>query len=309
MIRNELEQEMSKKILNQKTLIKKKLSIDENTSFNILYDIYSIDKTDYLYIKLIENSAVAPFYYNISYKIEELRAIHNIFKAVDMDEVKSALNDLFDNNKVKLYYEKNKEIVIMELDAKLFVKNHLIKFELKKQMIPENEKDDKLIELYKIIKNKNDLAKELYALLKNIKGGIDNKIIDNFKDNFDLNEVDEEEEISEYLKKYIKKKENGFIGEIFENLEGCFAELILRNRSNVIWKKGFMKLKLDENASDIICKEIIYPIYDIEKKEEGGILFSFYGDIKPGEYKMSFDVFINAKKLNDIKLILNLIKK
>ena len=62
MIRNELEQEMSKKILNQKTLIKKKLSIDENTSFNILYDIYSIDKTDYLYIKLIENSAVAPFY-------------------------------------------------------------------------------------------------------------------------------------------------------------------------------------------------------------------------------------------------------
>lgn len=70
-----------------------------------------------------------------------------------------------------------------------------------------------------------------------------------------------------------------------------------------------MKLKLDENASDIICKEIIYPIYDIEKKKEGGILFSFYGDIKPGEYKMSFDVFINAKKLNDIKLILNLIKK
>ena len=70
-----------------------------------------------------------------------------------------------------------------------------------------------------------------------------------------------------------------------------------------------MKLKLDENASDIICKEIIYPIYDIEKKEEGGILFSFYGDVKPGEYKMSFDVFINAKKLSDIKLILNLIKK
>ena len=309
MIRNELEQEMSKKILNQKTLIKKKLSIDENTSFNILYDIYSIDKTDYLYIKLIENSAVAPFYYNIFYKIEELRAIHNIFKAVDMDEVKSALNDLFDNNKVKLYYEKNKEVVIMELDAKLFVKNHLIKFELKKQMIPENEKDDKLIELYKIIKNKNDLAKELYALLKNIKGGIDNKIIDNFKDNFDLNEVDEEEEISEYLTKYIKKKEDGFEGDIFEKEEGCLAELNLRNRTNVIWKKGFIKLKLDENASDIICKEIIYPIYDIEIKKEGGIIFSFYGDVKPGTYKMSFDVFIYAKKLSDIKLILNLSKK
>ena len=226
-----------------------------------------------------------------------------------MDEVKSALNDLFDNNKVKLYYEKNKEVVIMELDAKLFVKNHLIKFELKKQMIPENEKDDKLIELYKINKNTNDLAKELYALLKNIKGGIDNKIIDNFKENFDLNEVDEEEEISEYLTKYIKKKEDGFEGDIFEKEEGCFAELNLRNRTNVIWKKGFIKLKLDENASDIICKEIIYPIYDIEKKKEGGIIFAFNRDVKPGTYKMSFDVFIYAKKLSDIKLVLNLIKK
>jgi hypothetical protein len=177
--RKDLELNMSFKVPNQENVFTTQLRIDKETSFDIYYDIYSTENTDYLYIKLVENSAVAPFYYNKSYTLEELQDLHRIFKAVDLEILKSDLSDLFKEKRVKLYYEENKEKVIMELDPSLFVKRHTIRFELIKEMIPEKEKDDKLLELYDINKKQKNLAQELYALLKPLKGRIDQKVIDN----------------------------------------------------------------------------------------------------------------------------------
>ena len=61
------------------------LDIDEDTSFNISYDTFIYDEKKYLYIKMEENTALAPFYYNRSYEINELHKINNIFRAVDIE--------------------------------------------------------------------------------------------------------------------------------------------------------------------------------------------------------------------------------
>ena len=98
--RKDLELNMSFKVPNQENVFTTQLRIDKETSFDIYYDIYSTENTDYLYIKLVENSAVAPFYYNKSYTLEELQDLHRIFKAVDLEILKSDLSDLFKEKRV-----------------------------------------------------------------------------------------------------------------------------------------------------------------------------------------------------------------
>ena len=112
--RKDLELNMSFKVPNQENVFTTQLRIDKETSFDIYYDIYSTENTDYLYIKLVENSAVAPFYYNKSYTLEELQDLHRIFKAVDLEILKSDLSDLFKEKRVKLYYEENKEFLFFK---------------------------------------------------------------------------------------------------------------------------------------------------------------------------------------------------
>lgn len=58
---NELKLKMSLEVPNQPTVIKTQLPLDNDTSFDIYFDIFNGERKKYLYIKLIENSAVAPF--------------------------------------------------------------------------------------------------------------------------------------------------------------------------------------------------------------------------------------------------------
>ena len=90
MSQKKLALKMSQVVPRQTTVIKEKLPMDDNedTSFDIYFDIYNYENEDYLYIKLIENSAVSPFYYNKSFTLEELCEIHRIFKADDIAQVK-----------------------------------------------------------------------------------------------------------------------------------------------------------------------------------------------------------------------------
>ena len=154
---NELKLKMSLEVPNQPTVIKTQLPLDNDTSFDIYFDIFNGERKKYLYIKLIENSAVAPFYYNRSYTIEELRKLNNIFMAVDMDQTRKHLKDLFDKKKVELSPNQETGGITMILEVGLFATVFKIKFELYKEMIPENEKDEQLINLYKVeIKNKTE---------------------------------------------------------------------------------------------------------------------------------------------------------
>ena len=162
MFKNKRDLSMSTKISENlnKSAYKAKLDIDEDTSFDISYDTFIYEENKkYIYIKLEENTAVAPFYYNRSYEINQLHQINNIFKAVDIEETKEKLKSLLDNKRVKLRYEG--DMIIMELYVDFFCDRVKIEFELYKEMVPQKEKDKKLIELYFINKRNYKIIKEL----------------------------------------------------------------------------------------------------------------------------------------------------
>ena len=162
MFKNKRDLSMSTKISENlnKSAYKAKLDIDEDTSFDISYDTFIYEENKkYIYIKLEEKTAMAPFYYNRSYEINQLHQINNIFKALDIEETKEKLKSLLDNKRVKLRYEG--DMIIMELYVDFFCERIKIEFELYKEMVPQKEKDEKLIELYFIDKRNDKIIKEL----------------------------------------------------------------------------------------------------------------------------------------------------
>ena len=349
MNRNKLHLEMSSRLLKNKSNAQASLKVDEE-SFDIFYEVYDIQQTEYFYVKLVENSAVAPFYYDRSYTIEELHELNDIFKATNLKQLKNVyLKGLFEKGKVSLSYEdnNNKEIVIMELTVSLFAESFNVKFELHKEMIPENEKDDKLIQLYKIDKNHLKIAKEMMEYLKanninlepnlfdkcnqifDFSGGKDNNntitknITNNINNNINVNNnnpppqqnnnnenlilIEPELEDKELQACFNKKKtgQKTIIDGIIKY--GIFFE----NKTSMLWHKDSIKLKFDENKSQLSCKEITYPDYDTGITQTCDIYFTFNEDIKYDKYKCYCDVFFNGKKLKDtrIKLIIHDKKK
>ena len=162
-----------------------KLPIDEDTSFDIIYEVYNGDENQYLYIKMEENTANAPFIYNRSYELKELHEKNKIFKSCEsIEEIRDYLKELFRQNKIKIRYDKDEkeEIIIMEIDAMLFASPVKLEFELYREMIWDHEKDDKLIALYKLNKEKLKTLKKVYSLFEKNKENIDCKeLIEKFK--------------------------------------------------------------------------------------------------------------------------------
>jgi hypothetical protein len=305
---------MSYDVPRQKTVIKKELPLEgsKDTSFDIYFDIYHSENDDYLYIKLIENSAVAPFYYNKSFTIEELRIIHRIFNADNIDQVRMDLEKSFNSKKIKLVNDPKGDRIIMEIKAYLFCDECTISLPLSKEMIPKDERNNKLIELYKINKNQIKIGKELYSYLKSYQGNFDRDILNNLKEIFDI--VDNSNVTNsgpEELKKELIKIFNKMITANFkiekQGFEDYRAEVEIKNSTEVIWTKNSIQFKIDKNASTILCKNIIYPIYDIEPKHYGRFFFSFDAKVEPKEYTCSFDVYINGKQLNEAKFQLKVI--
>ena len=344
MTKSELNFQMSKEVPNQETVSKEALKIDEDTSFDIYYDIYD---EKYLYIKLQENTALAPFYYNVSYDIDELRVLDNIFKAIEIDKVKGHLKDLFDNNKIKLEYKsQDKKVIIMRLEVALFFKTYTIDFELDKVMIPENEKDEMLNKLYNRNKEKLNFAKELFVqfhsnanlyknildilsanfdmsgvIIKNINTNENNNIANNNSlENSNINEssileksdiVEDKEKFENRIKKIFKNKKGV---NLEKTKDGNMAVLNLKNRTKTTWNIGFFKFKLvkieDNNSKSLTLKNIDYPIYEIKPKEEGDFIFYFEEIKQPGDYKCIFDIYINGQKIDyaQLNLVMNLSK-
>ncbi len=71
---------MSLTIIEKKTAYKANLPINEDTSSDTTHDIYDSDNKQYVYIKMDENTATAPFFYNRSFEFKELREIDGISK-------------------------------------------------------------------------------------------------------------------------------------------------------------------------------------------------------------------------------------
>ena len=172
-------------ILNIPTIIsddleeKKLIQLDDDTTFEFKCKV----EGNNLKLILSEVSALAPFIYNRSYELEELHENNNIFKScTSLEKVKEHLRDLFKNNKIKLKYEDNKEIIKMEMDVVLFCKPFVVTFDLYIEMTPPEQKDEHLLSLYDM--NKLDLKnlKELLAYIQhNFKNEEAKKLVDMFR--------------------------------------------------------------------------------------------------------------------------------
>lgn len=169
------------------------LKINQDTSFDIFYDIYDNDDEKFFYIIMKENTANAPFYYIRSYTIQDLHGKNKIFKVFEednFDEITNYMKRLFEKKKVKISYIENKEDIInIELNVILFANEDKIYFELYREMIPYEEKDQKLLDLYNEQKNRNKVLKEIQSLLKS----------------FNINQIDKE--IINNINKILKSKE------------------------------------------------------------------------------------------------------
>lgn len=187
---------------------KVKLAINKDTSYDIYYDICEYENERYLFIKMIENTANAPFYYNRSYSIKDLHNLHKIFKADDIDEAKQDLKTLFNQGKICLNFDKDENIIIMELDVILFADNFKINFDLYREMIPVEEKDQKLIELYNINRKILKKIKEISLFKENYKGNKNEiNIIEKIRKTCDILEIPGIENVKDLKKEDEKKLE------------------------------------------------------------------------------------------------------
>ena len=149
------------------------LAINEDTSYDINFGTYDNKDEKYFYIKMTENTAKAPFYYIRSYTIKDLHELHNIYKVFEkdnLDNLKNYMRTLFDKNKISLKFEEDEVIIKMDIKAQLFADDELLFFELYREMIPNKEKDEKLLDIYTLNKKEMKALKEITYFINNFKG-------------------------------------------------------------------------------------------------------------------------------------------
>jgi hypothetical protein len=285
-LERELDKEMANEVPKKETVYVERLSIDEDTSFDIYYDIYNDGNTDYLYIKMTENTAVAPFYYNRSFTIEELQELDDIFRTCDLNEIKDHIKSLFEEKKIKLIYDnENKTIIKMELSVVLFVTKYKIYFKLYKEMIPEEIKDRELLNLYEIEKNNIKMIKELASIFNSFSN-------------------QEEKDIGGKLKELIFQFEIPGIEDGELNFGGKSGKNIVKMENQNFDKKEInMKEKKTEDEKIISVKkkeEIEYDTMPLQSKgldsENSDLFISKISGNTTTQNKINYEIFTNAKK-------------
>ena len=301
---------------------------NQDTSFDIFYDIFNKDNESFFYIIMQENTANAPFYYIRSFTIKDLHDINKIFKVFEennFDEIKGYIQTLFEKNKIILTFElKREDIINMELNVVLFANPDKINLKLYREMIPQEEKDQKLLELYNLEKNKNKLLKEIKSIIEANVGNQKNKeIINNIKHILTSIEIpgiedlkEDKKEIPKEIPKEMPKEviknsdlSNDINAQIFPDLRKVYnfskkngnfnIFLTIKNIFDEDWPQGSFKLVYNEEH--IRCKEVINCAYDIGKGQDGDFIVCFDGkDLKPGKkYKCCLQLYVNEKKVTD----------
>jgi hypothetical protein len=263
-VKKEHDKIMSIEVPNKPTSLVEELAIDEDTSFNIYYDICNHENTDYFYIKMVEKTAEAPFYYNRSFTIEELQEVDNSWKSCDLKDVKEHIKTLFNKKKIKLFYDNDndKEIIKMELSILLFEDKYKIYFKLYREMVPEEMKDEELLNLYEIEKNKIKMIKELSSILNNFSN-------------------QEEKAIGEKLKQLIFQFEIPGIEKGHLNFVGKDQPEKIEHKNKITYEKE------KKNEDDHLSNNTNNTEHSTEEKKQNGII--------PNN-NTNYKIFINARK-------------
>lgn len=157
-------------IKSEKVPEKEKKALNKDTSYKFESEIIE----DKLILRLVEINSYSPYFFEECYTLEDLQNGNCIFKSCsDLETVKRHLIALFGEKKTELILnesvddEKNKTMIIklLAFDISRVVE---IKFELKLKMV--STKDESLMFLYRIEKEKNSLLKQIRQICRENKG-------------------------------------------------------------------------------------------------------------------------------------------
>lgn len=296
--------------------VKHKLQINEDTKYNISYDIYTNDEEKFLYIKMEEFTCSAPFYYNRSYTVNDLHEIHKMFKGFekfDFEDFLTYFKELFEKGKISLSFcDPSEERIKMKLDTVYFSKKVLIEFELYREMIP-TQKDQKMIELYSLNKNKLIQLKNLKDMLTKYEATQKEKpkieeILKKFEilkiPGLELNEQKPEQ--APMKKSFITNLKSKYIFNLEKDNLDIFINL--KNIYEVDWNQNRYQLVCNEENSNLKFSEINYPIFDILKGQDGDFVIKFNkDDLKSGnKYICNLFLCVDGQKMDNSDITLNI---
>ena len=154
-------------ILNIPTIIsddleeKKLIQLDDDTTFEFKCKV----EENNLKLILSEVSALAPFIYETKLTMDAIIKVNDIFKACDnLGKIKEHIDNLFKAKRIKLSSNKNKEIIYCEFRA--FNISGEEQFKIPTERKITNEKDQMLLKLYSIQKEKLKILKDIEKYLK-----------------------------------------------------------------------------------------------------------------------------------------------
>ena len=268
-----------------------KLAINEDTSYDINFGTYDNKDEKYFYIKMTENTADAPFYYIRSYTIKDLHELHNIYKIFEkdnLDNLKNYMRTLFDKNKISLKFEEDEVFIKMDIKAQLFADDELLFFELYREMIPDREKNAKLLDIYTLNKKEMKTLKEITYFINNFEGN------------------QEEMEFIKELKKILSQKEIPGIEEGIQlELENLKDKKVEKEIKNEIIKENIIQIenpKKEEEEENINKNQII----ENRKEEENENKIIEHSEIKINEKDndnndlVGSDITIKRKSSKDL---------
>ena len=227
------------------------------------------------------------------------------FEKFDFEDFLSYFKDLFDKGKIKLSFcDPNEERIKMKLDTIYFSKKVPIEFELYREMIP-TQKDQKMIELYSLNKNKLIQLKKFKEYLSNYRDATQKEkpFIEEMLKKIDNSKIPGLEPNKPLIcrkpkSKYILNLEKGNL-DIFLNLINIYE---------VDWVFGKYKLVCDEENSSLKFSDIVYPEFDIAKGQDGDYVIKFNkDDLKQGnKYICNLSLYIEDKKMENSDITLNI---
>ena len=154
-------------ILNIPTIIsddleeKKLIQLDDDTTFEFKCKV----EENKLKLILSEVSALAPFIYETKLTMDAIIKVNDIFKACDnLGKIKEHIDNLFNAKRIKLSSSKNKEIIYCEFRAFNISGEEQFKIPTERKMT--NEKEQMLLKLYSIQKEKLKILKDIEKYLK-----------------------------------------------------------------------------------------------------------------------------------------------